>query len=67
MARSLRDVPAVRLRLGKRGRGSALWAVQRRYGWCTPEGIRQAAQDLVPGRPAALTPMLKILSFHTKR
>ncbi|HET8863865.1 MAG TPA: NAD(P)H-dependent oxidoreductase subunit E [Solirubrobacterales bacterium] len=21
----------------------ALWAVQRRYGWCTPEGIRQAA------------------------
>ena len=21
----------------------ALWTVQRRYGWCTPEGIRQAA------------------------
>jgi NADH-quinone oxidoreductase subunit E len=21
----------------------ALWLVQRRYGWCTPEGIRQAA------------------------
>jgi NADH:ubiquinone oxidoreductase subunit E len=21
----------------------ALWSVQRRYGWCTPEGIRQAA------------------------
>jgi NADH-quinone oxidoreductase subunit E len=21
----------------------ALWAVQREYGWCTPEGIRQAA------------------------
>jgi NADH:ubiquinone oxidoreductase subunit E len=21
----------------------ALWAVQRKYGWCTPEGIRQAA------------------------
>ncbi len=21
----------------------ALWAVQRQYGWCTPEGIRQAA------------------------
>lgn len=21
----------------------ALWAVQRRYGWCTPEGIEQAA------------------------
>ena len=21
----------------------ALWAVQRHYGWCTPDGIRQAA------------------------
>jgi NADH:ubiquinone oxidoreductase subunit E len=21
----------------------ALWAIQRRYGWCTPDGIRQAA------------------------
>src|SRR3954469_7503272 len=21
----------------------ALWAVQRRYGWCTPDGVRQAA------------------------
>lgn len=21
----------------------ALWAIQRRYGWCTPEGVRQAA------------------------
>ncbi|MDQ2675913.1 MAG: NAD(P)H-dependent oxidoreductase subunit E, partial [Actinomycetota bacterium] len=21
----------------------ALWAVQRHYGWCSPEGIRQAA------------------------
>jgi NADH:ubiquinone oxidoreductase subunit E len=21
----------------------ALWAIQRRYGWCSPEGIRQAA------------------------
>ena len=21
----------------------ALWAVQRLYGWCTPQGIRQAA------------------------
>src|SRR5438874_5905850 len=29
----------------------ALWAVQRRYGWCTPEGIRQAAavMGLTPG------------------
>jgi NADH:ubiquinone oxidoreductase subunit E len=24
----------------------ALWAVQRRYGWCTPEGVRQAAAVL---------------------
>lgn len=29
----------------------ALWAVQRRYGWCTPEGIRQAAA--VMGIPPA--------------
>ncbi len=29
----------------------ALWAVQRRYGWCTPEGIRQAAavMEVTPG------------------
>ena len=29
----------------------ALWAVQRHYGWCTPEGIRQAAavMGLTPG------------------
>src|SRR3954465_2596613 len=29
----------------------ALWAVQRRYGWCTPEGIEQAAcvMRLTPG------------------
>jgi NADH:ubiquinone oxidoreductase subunit E len=29
----------------------ALWAVQRRYGWCTPEGIEQAAavMGLTPG------------------
>ena len=29
----------------------ALWAVQRRYGWCTPEGITQAAavMGLTPG------------------
>jgi NADH-quinone oxidoreductase subunit E len=28
-----------------------LWAVQRRYGWCTPEGIRQAAavMGVTPG------------------
>ena len=29
----------------------ALWAVQRRYGWCTPEGIAQAAavMQVTPG------------------
>ncbi len=29
----------------------ALWAVQRRYGWCSPEGIRQAAtvMGVTPG------------------
>ncbi len=29
----------------------ALWAVQRRYGWCSPDGIRQAAavMGLTPG------------------
>jgi NADH-quinone oxidoreductase subunit E len=29
----------------------ALWAVQRRYGWCPPEGIRQAAavMEVTPG------------------
>jgi len=29
----------------------ALWAVQRRYGWCTPEGINQAAavMQVTPG------------------
>ena len=29
----------------------ALWAVQRRYGWCTPEGIHQAAavMGVTPG------------------
>jgi NADH-quinone oxidoreductase subunit E len=29
----------------------ALWAVQRRYGWCTPEGIEQAAavMQVTPG------------------
>ena len=29
----------------------ALWAIQRHYGWCTPDGIRQAAavMGLTPG------------------
>jgi NADH:ubiquinone oxidoreductase subunit E len=35
----------------------ALWAVQRHYGWCTPEGIRQAAavMGVTPGYLEALT------------
>ena len=34
----------------------ALWAVQRHYGWCTPEGIRQAAavMGVTPGYLEAL-------------
>ena len=34
----------------------ALWAVQRTYGWCTPEGIRQAAavMGVTPGYLEAL-------------
>ena len=28
----------------------ALWAVQRRYGWCTPDGVRQAAACLADFR-----------------
>ena len=32
----------------------ALWAVQRRYGWCTPEGIEQAA-SVMRLTPAYLT------------
>jgi NADH-quinone oxidoreductase subunit E len=34
----------------------ALWAVQRRYGWCSPEGIRQAAavMGVTPGFLAAI-------------
>ena len=35
----------------------ALWAVQRTYGWCTPEGIRQAAavMGVTPGYLESLT------------
>lgn len=38
----------------------ALWAVQRRYGWCSPEGIRQAATVM------GLTPayLQSIASFY---
>jgi NADH-quinone oxidoreductase subunit E len=36
------DVPA-ELREQIETAMSALWAVQRQYGWCTPEGIREAA------------------------
>jgi NADH-quinone oxidoreductase subunit F len=35
----------------------ALWAVQRTYGWCTPDGIRQAAavMGVTPGYLESLT------------
>ena len=38
-------IEALMARYPDRGSASipALWAVQERYGWCTPEGIRQAA------------------------
>src|SRR5919106_4381067 len=38
----------------------ALWAVQRRYGWCTPDGIRQAAAGM------GLTPayLQSVASFY---
>jgi NADH:ubiquinone oxidoreductase subunit E len=38
----------------------ALWAVQRRYGWCTPQGIRQAAAVM------AVTPgyLQSVASFY---
>jgi NADH-quinone oxidoreductase subunit E len=38
----------------------ALWAVQGRYGWCTPEGIRQAAA-VMRVTPAYLE---SVASFH---
>jgi NADH-quinone oxidoreductase subunit E len=43
----------------------ALWAVQRYYGWCTPEGIRQAAavMGVTPGYLEALATFYDL--FHT--
>ena len=38
----------------------ALWAVQRHYGWCTPEGIRRGGGD---GRDARL-PRVRVASFY---
>jgi NADH-quinone oxidoreductase subunit E len=43
----------------------ALWAVQRRYGWCTPEGIRQAAA-VMRVTPAYLESVASFYDlFHT--
>lgn len=43
----------------------ALWAVQRRYGWCTPEGIRQAAavMGVTPGYLESVATFYDL--FHT--
>jgi NADH-quinone oxidoreductase subunit E len=44
----------------------ALWAVQRRYGWCTPEGIRQAAA-VMRVTPAYLESVASFYDlFHTE-
>jgi NADH:ubiquinone oxidoreductase subunit E len=43
----------------------ALWEVQRRYGWCTPEGIRQAAA-VMQVTPAYLESVASFYDlFHT--
>jgi len=44
----------------------ALWAVQERYGWCTPEGIRQAAAVMrfTPAELEAVASFYDLL--HTK-
>jgi NADH-quinone oxidoreductase subunit E len=45
----------------------ALWAVQRRYGWCTPEGIRQAAA-VMRVTPAYLESVASFYDLlHTER
>ncbi len=43
----------------------ALWAVQRRYGWCTPDGIRQAAavMRVTPGYLESVASFYDL--FHT--
>jgi NADH:ubiquinone oxidoreductase subunit E len=42
----------------------ALWAVQRRYGWCSPEGIREAAavMEVTPGYLQAIASFYDL--FH---
>jgi NADH-quinone oxidoreductase subunit E len=44
----------------------ALWAVQRRYGWCSPEGIRQAAavMGVTPGHLESVATFYDL--FHMK-
>jgi NADH-quinone oxidoreductase subunit E len=44
----------------------ALWAVQRRYGWCTPDGIRQAAavMGLTPAYLQSVASFYDL--FHTR-
>jgi len=44
----------------------ALWAVQRRYGWCTPEGIEQAAavMGLTPAYLESVASFYDL--FHTE-
>lgn len=45
----------------------ALWAVQERYGWCTPEGIRQAAAVMAV-TPAYLESVASFYDLlHTER
>ena len=47
----------------------ALWAVQRRYGWCTPEGIRQAAavMGVTPGYLEVGSDLLRPLPARAAR
>jgi NADH-quinone oxidoreductase subunit E len=44
----------------------ALWAVQRHYGWCSPDGIRQAAavMGVTPGYLESVASFYDL--FHTK-
>jgi NADH-quinone oxidoreductase subunit E len=44
----------------------ALWAVQRHYGWCSPEGMRQAAavMGVTPGYLESVATFYDL--FHTK-
>jgi len=44
----------------------ALWAVQRRYGWCTPDGIREAAavMGLTPAYLQSVASFYDL--FHTR-